>query len=173
MDMSSLGSPDERPVVRSFRRCLAGWQPALTPVLLSLFVLLMVPEASSIALGAESYAEAYRLANQTGRPMVVLVGAEWCGPCQNMKRQVIPQVRRRGLFGRVAFATVNVDRQRELGKRLIRGGPIPQLLMFRRTNQGWRLSRLTGGQSVGKVASFIDDGLKRDAAEKEAEGNSG
>ncbi|HUT89527.1 MAG TPA: thioredoxin family protein [Thermoguttaceae bacterium] len=125
--------------------------------------------ASSIAQGAETYAEAYRLASQTGRPMVVLVGAEWCGPCQTMKQNVIPQIRRRGLLGRVAFATVCVDRQRELGKQLTRGGPIPQLLMFRRTYQGWRLSRLTGGQSVGDVEAFIDEGLKRDAAEKKAE----
>ena len=166
MHVTSLGSPDERPGVRPSRLCLAGWKPALKPVLLTLFGLVVVPEASSIAQGAETYAEAYRLASQTGRPMVVLVGAEWCGPCQTMKQNVIPQVRRRGLLGRVAFATVCVDRQRELGRQLTRGGPIPQLLMFRRTNQGWRLSRLTGGQSVGKVEAFIDDGLKRDAAEK-------
>jgi thioredoxin-like negative regulator of GroEL len=134
---------------------------------LSLALLL---EASMLAQDTESYASAYHLATQTGRPMVVFVGAEWCGPCQTMKREVIPQVKRRGLFGRVAFASVNVDRERELGKRLTRGGPIPQLLMFRRTARGWRLSRLTGGQNARKVEAFINHGLNRDAATKAEEG---
>lgn len=166
--MSTLGGPDKPRVEQTFRRRVAGWRPALAPLLVLLFVL---AEASSVAQAAETYAKAYRLANRTGRPMVVLVGAEWCGPCQNMKRKVIPQIKRRRLFGRIAFATVNVDREKALGKQLIRGGPIPQLLMFRRTRRGWRMSRLTGGQSVDMVAAFIDDGLKRDSAEKAAEGS--
>jgi thioredoxin-like negative regulator of GroEL len=126
---------------------------------------------SMLAPGAETYAtyaDAYRLTRETGRPMVVLVGAEWCGACQTMKQEVIPQVRRRGLLGKVAFAMVNLDRERALGTKLTRGGPIPQLLMFRRTSDGWRLSRLTGRQSVGDVEAFIDRGLRRDAAAQTA-----
>jgi thioredoxin-like negative regulator of GroEL len=122
--------------------------------------------ASDATQASESYAEAYQLASKTGRPMVVFVGADWCGPCQRMKREVIPQVRRRGLLGRVAFAMVNVDGEPKLGRSLRRGGPIPQLLMFRRTPKGWRLSRLTGGQSVPNVEAFIDHGLQRDAETK-------
>ena len=86
MYMSSLGRPNEHVVARPFERSVAGWRPALTPVVLVLFVVVVLAEASAVAQGAETYAEAYRLANQTGRPMVVLVGAEWCGPCRNMKQ---------------------------------------------------------------------------------------
>jgi thioredoxin-like negative regulator of GroEL len=124
---------------------------------------------SSLASGTDSYADAYRQTTETGRPMVVLVSAEWCGACKTMEREVIPKMRQRGLFRRVSFARVDLDRQRTLGRKLTRGGPIPQLLMFRRTGNGWRLSRLRGGQNARTVEAFIDRGLKRDAEAKENE----
>lgn len=109
-----------------------------------------------------SYTDAHRETTETGRPMVVMVGAEWCAACKVMEGSVIPKVQQRGLLRRVAFAVVDVDRQRELGRQLTRGGPIPQLLMFRRTASGWRLSRLVGRHDVRAVEQFIDEGLKRD-----------
>lgn len=117
--------------------------------------------------GTESYAAAHRLTATTGRPMVVMVSAEWCPACRKMEREVIPSVREHGVLRRVAFAVVDVDRQRELGRKLTRGGPIPQLLMFRRTTDGWRLSRLVGGQDSRTVEEFIDRGLNRDEAAKQ------
>jgi thioredoxin-like negative regulator of GroEL len=124
---------------------------------------------STLASGTDSYADAYRQTTETGRPMVVLVSAEWCGACKTMEREVIPKMRQQGLFRRVSFARVDLDRQRTLGRKLTRGGPIPQLLMFRRAGNGWRLSRLRGGQSARTVEAFIDRGLKRDAQAKGSE----
>ena len=131
------------------------------------FSLAAALQVAILAPAADSYAEAYRLTAETGRPMVVMVSAEWCCACQTMKKNVIPQVRQRGSLRRVAFAVVNLDRQRKLGKKLTRGGPIPQLLMFRKAPDGWKLSRLVGGQSVPKVEAFIDAGLKRQTSSKE------
>ena len=44
------------------------------------------------------------------KPMVIMVSTEWCVPCQTMKRRIIPRVRERAVFRRVAFAMVNPDR---------------------------------------------------------------
>ncbi|MFH1919932.1 MAG: thioredoxin family protein [Planctomycetota bacterium] len=132
------------------------------------FSLALLCQASILASTADTYTEAYHASTKTGRPMVVMVSAEWCPACRTMKKEVIPQVEEKGLLGKVSFAMVNLDRQQELGRKLTRGGPIPQLLMFRRTAEGWRLSRLTGRQSVRKVEAFIDRGLERDATEKKA-----
>jgi len=110
-----------------------------------------------------------RETTETGRPMVVMVSAEWCPACQTMKDKVIPEVKRRGLLGKVAFAIVNLDRERKLGRELTRGGPIPQLLMFRKTDEGWKLRRLVGGKSVNTVEHFIEEGIKLDEATKQAE----
>jgi len=101
--------------------------------------------------------------------MVIMVGADWCPACQTMERFVLPEIQRRGILRRVAFAIVNVDRERELSQALTSGGPIPQLLMYRRTSAGWRLRRLIGGQSVETVESFIDEGVRLNDDEKLAQ----
>jgi len=132
---------------------------------LSLAVIL---QASILAAGDDTYAEAHAATTKTGKPMVVLVGAEWCAPCQTMKKTVIPQVKRHGLLGRVAFAVVNLDRDRELAQRLTSGGPIPQLIMYRKAGDGWRRQKLVGGEGVAAVEAFVSRGLEDDAAEKKS-----
>ena len=91
--------------------------------------------------------------------MVVMVSTEWCAPCQIMKKTMIPQVRQAGPVAKVAFAMVNPDRDRELAEKLIGGGPIPQLVMYRKTADGWTRQVLVGGQTVEAVEQFIKDGV--------------
>ena len=111
------------------------------------------------ATDAESYAAAHQTTMETGKPMVVMVSTEWCAPCQVMKKTIIPQVRQRGLLRKVAFAMVNPDRERELADQLTGGGPVPELVMFRKTAKGWRRWVLIGGQSVEAVEQFINEGI--------------
>ena len=121
------------------------------------------------ALGAtesDGYADAHQQMEKTGRPMLVMVSTDWCAPCQVMKKTVIPQVRQRGLLGRVAFAIVNPDRDRDLANRLTGGGPVPQLVLYRKTPNGWLRRNLVGGQSVEAVEKFINQGLATDADDK-------
>ena len=106
---------------------------------------------------------------ETGKPMVVMVSTEWCAPCQVMKKTVIPQVRKRGLLRKVAFAMVNPDRDRELADKLIGGGPVPQLVMYRKTPDGWTRQVLVGGQTVEAVEQFINEGVASSDADAAAE----
>ena len=122
-------------------------------------------QAALTATDADNYADAHRQA-ENGKPMVVLVGAPWCAPCQQMKKTVIPQIRNRGLLQKVAFAFVNADRDRQLARKLTGGGAIPQLVMFRKTSNGWKRRKLVGGQSVDTVEEFINQGV---AMNEEAE----
>ncbi len=121
-----------------------------------------------VALGAdgETYADAHRARLKSGKPMVVMVTADWCPHCQVMKQEVIPQIRRRGLFKRVAFAIVDSDREQQLAQQLTGGGLIPQLVMYRQTPNGWVRYVLKGGQSVESVENFISQGLASDDADK-------
>ena len=117
----------------------------------------------------ETYTEARRQISETGRPMVVMVSTDWCGPCQAMKRNILPKLRERGLFKKVAFAQVNADRDSELAKELTGGGPVPQLVMYRKTENGWLRRKLIGGQSVEKVEQFIKEGLASDDDDSKAD----
>lgn len=127
---------------------------------------LMLTGADAKAAEAETYAAAQRVAEKTGKPMVIMVGTDWCSPCQTMKKTILPRVREHGLFRRVTFAMVNADRESELANEITGGGPVPQLVMFRKTTKGWVRKKLIGGQSVETVEEFINDGLASDAAAK-------
>jgi thioredoxin-like negative regulator of GroEL len=118
--------------------------------------------------GAQNYRQAYEHAQQTGAPLVLLVGAEWCPACKTMQSASLPQVARRGLLSRVAFTYVNVDRQRELASKVMQGGSIPQLIMYRQTATGWQRSQLTGSQSAESVARFLNQGLETSTVKSEA-----
>jgi thioredoxin-like negative regulator of GroEL len=132
----------------------------------------------SAAVGAdgESYTEAHTAAAKSGKPMLVMVSTEWCPACQVMKKRILPQIRERGLLKRVAFATVNPDQEGDLSRQLIGGGPIPQLVMYRKTARGWIRRAIVGSQSVENVEQFInqgtvaeDDSDKKDGADTKAE----
>ena len=133
---------------------------------MSSLALATVLHASLVLGGANSYADAHRATTETGKPMVVMVSAEWCGPCQRMKKSVLPEVERRGVLKKVAFAVVNVDRERSLARKLTGGGAVPQLIMFRRTKDGWMRRKLVGGQSVASVEKFINEGVAASEAEQ-------
>jgi thioredoxin-like negative regulator of GroEL len=127
---------------------------------------LVLSAADAKPVGAETYAEAHRATMKSGKPMVVMVSTDWCVPCQTMKKRILPRVRERGLFRRVSFAMVNPDKDAELAEQITGGGPVPQLVMYRKTPNGWMRRKLIGGQSVEDVEKFIKEGLAADEADK-------
>jgi thioredoxin-like negative regulator of GroEL len=83
-----------------------------------------------------------------------------------MKRHILPELRKRRCFGKIVFARVNADDEAGLAKRLTGGGPVPQLIMFRKTKNGWARRKLIGKQSAETVERFVEQGLALDAAGK-------
>lgn len=125
--------------------------------------------ASETEAPTETYAVAYKTIIESGRPMVVMVGTEWCPPCRAMKQRVLPEIRKRRWFQRIAFAKVNADEEARLARRLTGGGPVPQLVMFRRTQNGWVRRKLIGRHSVEIVERFIEQGIALDDEAKRTE----
>ncbi|MBN2292786.1 MAG: thioredoxin family protein [Pirellulales bacterium] len=117
----------------------------------------------------DDYASARAKTEKTGKPIVILVGADWCPACVQMKKDVMPKIRKQGVLEQVAYATVNLDKEGKLGKELTGGGPIPQMIMYRKTHKGWLRRCLIGGQSPKTVKSFILRGVELDTAAKKAE----
>jgi len=126
---------------------------------MSWLILAALLQTPTITADTNSYADARRECVESGKPMVVMVGTEWCAPCQTMKRRILPQILKRGLFKKVSFAVVNPDHDGLLAKRLTGGGPVPQLVMFRKSSDGWKRRKLVGGQSVESVEKFINEGV--------------
>jgi thioredoxin-like negative regulator of GroEL len=113
-------------------------------------------------LGASplSYEQAFEENAKTGKPLVVLVGAEWCGACRVMKSQTLPQIVGDDVFKQVAFTVVDSDKQGEIARQVTGGGSIPQLVMFHREGNGWRQEKLVGAQSPRAVLQFLRRGIQ-------------
>lgn len=118
-------------------------------------ILTLVLQAAAIAPAGHDYATAFKQTEETGKPLVVLIGADWCPGCRQMKYTTIPELEKKGGLRNVAFAYVNTDRQSELAGKLMRGGSIPQLVLFRKTDAGWKRQQLTGAQSTSSIEDFI------------------
>lgn len=105
--------------------------------------------------GAQPYSEAYKQLNDEGRPLLVLVAADWCPACKVMKSTTMAGLERRGKLRDIAFTIVNTERQSALARKIMRGGTIPQLVLYQKNENGYTRKQLTGGQSEGRVESFI------------------
>lgn len=121
-------------------------------------------QSLSLALGAQSYDLAYNNATTSGRPLLVLVGADWCPACRVMKSSTLSKMEREGKLADVSFSMVDTDRQQTLSGRLMSGGSIPQLILFEKTENGWKRTQLTGAQSESQVEAFLQPAVNRYAA---------
>src|SRR6266436_3048045 len=108
-----------------------------------------------------SYHAALRDAQVQQRPLLVLVGADWCPGCRTMKQRVLPALARRGALRPVRVAHVNADADADTARQLMRGSSIPQLIVFSRTNTGrWHREQITGTASESEVESLIARAVK-------------
>ena len=117
-------------------------------------------QAAAITAGGQDYATAYRETNETGKPLVVLVGADWCPGCRQMKYSAIPEVEKKGGLNNVNFVYLNSDEDSQLAGKLMKGGSIPQLIMYHKTDEGWKRQQLTGAQAVSEIERFIERGVE-------------
>jgi thioredoxin-like negative regulator of GroEL len=104
-----------------------------------------------------SYEQAYKAAESNGRPILVLVGADWCPGCQRMKGGTLARMSGSGRLSRVNYAIVNSDREPELARQLMRGNSIPQLIVYSKTGKdSWKRDQITGATSEDAVAALVD-----------------
>ena len=114
-------------------------------------------QAVLLASGAQTYDEAYEDTQTSGKPLVVLVGADWCPSCVTMKGRVLPRMQSSGRMRHVNFAHIDADRDEELAAQVMRGGAIPQLIVFSRGADGnWHREYLVGATSEEAVAAAIE-----------------
>ena len=125
---------------------------------MNLVTMSVLLQMSMLSAGPSEYGAAYRDAVKNDEALLVLVGADWCPACVNMKRNVMPQVEQSGSLKKVHFARVNVDEQRGLAGKLSQAGMIPQLILYRKGDHGWRRYEVVGGQSPESVKEFLHNG---------------
>ncbi|MCH2181317.1 MAG: thioredoxin family protein [Mariniblastus sp.] len=119
-------------------------------------VLTMTLSALLVNDGSTSdYKSAYEKAQAGNKPLLILVTAEWCPPCQKMKKKTIPKLMAKEAFKHFHFATVDLDKESALARKLIGSRGVPQLIMYERKDDKWIRRYLRGAQTPSKVEAFI------------------
>jgi len=103
----------------------------------------------------KDFAEAYKRSEASGRPLLILVGADWCPSCRVMKDSVLPKLAKGDALSKLEYAYVDKDRQPELCRHLLRGRSLPQLIYCQKTASGWKSLHLLGKQTAKGVTRFI------------------
>ena len=127
------------------------------------FALSVVLQAAMLTGGAQPYDVAFQSAQDNGRPLLVLIGADWCPGCRTMKQSVMPRMVQSGKLNSVNFASVNSDQNPALAAQLTRGGGIPQLIVFAKTPRGWHREKIIGATSEAGVQALISRAERRQA----------
>jgi thioredoxin-like negative regulator of GroEL len=111
---------------------------------------------SGTSPGTQNYAEAYRKSQVEGKPLMVIVSAQWCPACHTLKDTTIRDLETSGQLEEVNLAIVDRDAEPELAKQLMRDQKIPQIIVFTKSGTGrWERSQLIGYQPQGPVRSLI------------------
>lgn len=119
------------------------------------------------------YRDAHKQVLKTGQPLVVLVSAEWCGPCQRMKRS-LATANRDGLVDRFVVCLVDADKQPKLARQFMaRGRGVPQLVVWRKHKGRWWRRRSVGYHSPAQIRAILKAVLEKTHAEKKRSGASG
>ncbi len=106
------------------------------------------------------YKTAYKKAQAGDKPLLVLITATWCPPCQVMKKTTIPALMKKEAFKNFHYSTVDLDQQQKLARQLIGTRGVPQLIMYEKQEGKWIRRYLRGAQSPQMVEAFVAKSLK-------------
>lgn len=104
-----------------------------------------------------SYKAAYKKSIDQHKPLMVVVGAEWCPACNVLKDSTIKPMVQTGQLDQVCVAVVDKDVQPELAKQLTKGEKmLPQIIVFTKKADGkWERKKLMGYQPQQPVRQLV------------------
>jgi thioredoxin-related protein len=108
-----------------------------------------------------NYATGYRLAQTGDKPLLVLVTATWCAPCQQLKKTTIKEMLARRGFADFHFAMVDVDQDPLTAQQLTENRPVPQFIIFEKNGNEWKRRYSVGYLGVADLKSFLSPSIHR------------
>lgn len=122
---------------------------------LALFAFLSIAANTCFAQAPIDYNTAFSRAQKGDKPLLVLVTATWCPPCQTMKKTTIPELVQKKAFKDCHFATVDFDAQRDIAMQLTGGRGVPQLVMYEKRQGKWVRRYIAGYKPANVVEAFV------------------
>jgi thiol-disulfide isomerase/thioredoxin len=106
-----------------------------------------------LASPEHSYNDALDVHNDTGKPLVVLVHADWCPPCQRIKHQSIPKVRN---LDKAAYGELDYDQHERTAKEMMQGASVPQIIVFVKKDGEYHKTVHHGFRTSAQIEAIID-----------------
>lgn len=117
--------------------------------------LFIVSVLTSAPVERPSYEAAYKQAQEQHKPLLIVVGAEWCAACKVLKSQTIEPMQTSGKLENVVVTIVDKDARPELAEKLMDGKTLPQLVVFAEGSDGWKKFSTTGISSENRVLELL------------------
>lgn len=127
----------------------------LPSTLLAVLSFIAITATSAFGQSPIDYTTAFQRAQAGDKPLLVLVTAKWCPPCQVMKNTTIPQLMKKEAFKGCHWATVDFDAENEIAMQLTEGKGVPQLIMFEKREGKWVRRRMAGYKNAPTVEAFV------------------
>ncbi len=103
----------------------------------------------------KTYDEAAEEAQRSGRPLLVIVGAEWCPSCKVVKQEASVLMKDDSEFKDVILYPVDLDKSPEIASKIMRGKTLPQIIVFRKRPDGWKRFSLDGVQTGSRLKELL------------------
>jgi thiol-disulfide isomerase/thioredoxin len=111
---------------------------------------------------SHSYGSALAEHEKDGKPLVVFIHADWCGPCREMELKSFPHVKN---FNLVAFGELKLDDPsddadgytNEYISDIMEGNSVPQLIVHRKVNGVYTKKVYAGFKTAAQIEAIFHD----------------
>ena len=137
--------------------------PAMIAAIAAFAVISVVREGAGTAptpevfAGSTSLAAAVQESEATGKPVFAFFTAEWCGPCQSLKKNTLSDARVAGFLDEHTVPVyIDIDEDRAAATQFqISGIPTSIILQDRRV-----VARMTSYAGPDEYLEFLESGVK-------------
>lgn len=115
------------------------------------------------------YGTTLKIAEETGRPWMVMLTATWCEPCKQLKSGPLTQLWKERWLDDRGFlcSVVDIDQQKELAKHLDDGSnSVPQMIVYWRRDDKWVMVRERGFMPIDRLRAFLSKARANAGAKK-------
>ncbi|MGB7347293.1 MAG: thioredoxin family protein [Pirellulaceae bacterium] len=131
--------------------------------MVSLLLAAVLASVTSEPANNHDYKAAYKESVAQQKPLMVVVGAEWCTACNVLKDTTIHPMVQTGELDGVSVAVVDRDAQPELCEQLCKGEKmLPQIIVFTQNDDGkWERKKLMGYQPKQPVRKLVAQAVSK------------